>query len=151
MPHIDNHVTIDAPLERVYALAKDVESFPQFMPDVESVNVAERDQSGSRTVTDWVGVARDFKLKIRWTEEDVWDDVAHTCRFHQLRGDYKSYAGTWTFSDDDGKTLFASSIDYEIEIPMIGALLKAVIGRLMRDNTQKVLEAIKTRAEQAEP
>jgi ribosome-associated toxin RatA of RatAB toxin-antitoxin module len=149
MPHIDNQVLINAPLDRVYALARDVETFPEFMPDVESVNVAEKEADGSRTVTEWVGVAREFKLKIRWTEEDLWDDATYTCTFHQIRGDYKAYSGSWTFTEQDGQTLFASSIDYEIEIPMIGALLKAVIGRLMRDNTQKVLEAIKTRAEQA--
>ncbi len=39
------------------------------MPDVESIHVAERSADGPRTVTDWVGVASDFKLKVRWTEE----------------------------------------------------------------------------------
>ena len=37
MPHIENQVTINAPLEMVFALARDQESFPKFMPDVESV------------------------------------------------------------------------------------------------------------------
>src|SRR5580658_8105094 len=98
MPHVENEVTVDAPVDRVYALAKDVEAFPGFMPDVESVVVEERSTDGSRTVTRWVGVAADFKLKIRWTEEDVWDDAAHTCRFSQVKGDYKAYAGIWTFT-----------------------------------------------------
>ncbi len=149
MPHIENQVAINAPLETVFALARDQESFPQFMPDVESVTVAERSEDGGRTVTDWVAVASDFKLKVRWTEEDVWDTAAHTCRFQQLKGDYTAYGGLWTFTPDGaGGTLFQSEIDYELEIPLIGALLKAVVARLMRDNTQKILEAIKTRAEQ---
>ena len=38
--------------------------------------------------------------------------------------------------------------DYELEIPLIGPLLKKVVARLMRDNTQRLLEAVKTRAEQ---
>ena len=92
MPHLDNEVLVNASLETVYALAKDVESFPKFMPDVESVVVTERTDEGNRTVTDWVGVASDFKLKVRWTEEDVWDPVSHTCRFHQLHGDYQDTA-----------------------------------------------------------
>lgn len=149
MPHLENEVLVDASLERVYTLAKDVESFSTFMPDVESVHVIERSPDGQRTVTDWVGVASDFKLKIRWTEEDLWDDAAHTCRFTQVKGDYQAYSGVWTFtSEADGKTRFASAIDYDLDIPLIGALLKSLVARLMRDNTQKILEAIKTRAEQ---
>jgi ribosome-associated toxin RatA of RatAB toxin-antitoxin module len=152
MPHIDNEALINAPLEAVYALAKDVESFPEFMPDVESVVVTERSEDGNRTVTDWVGVASDFKLKVRWTEEDIWDATAHTCRFHQLKGDYQDYSGLWTFTPmSDGQTQFTSSIDYDLEIPLIGPLLKKVVARLMRDNTQRILDAIKSRAEQPPP
>ncbi len=152
MPHIENSVSINAPLDKVFALARDAESFPQFMPDVESVSVSERSPDGSRTVTDWVAVASDFKLKVRWTEEDLWDEAAHTCRFTQLKGDYTAYGGVWTFTANGGKaTVFSSAIDYELDIPLIGPLLKAVVARLMQSNTQKILEAIKSRAEQSAP
>ncbi len=152
MPHIENHAEINAPLEAVFVLARDQEAFPRFMPDVESVTVAERSADGSRVVTDWVAVASDFKLKVRWTEEDVWDEAAHTCRFTQLKGDYTAYGGLWTFTaDGPNLTRFQSEIDYELDIPLIGPLLKAVVARLMRDNTQKILEAIKARAEQPSP
>ncbi len=149
MPHIENSVTINAPLDEVFALARDAEAFPQFMPDVESVTVAERAEDGSRIVTDWVAVASDFKLKVRWTEEDLWDAAAHTCRFRQLKGDYTAYGGLWTFLSEGGMTRFQSEIDYELDIPLIGPLLKAVVARLMQSNTQKILEAIKSRAEQS--
>lgn len=148
MPHIENSVTIDAPLERVYTLAKQLETFPNFMPDVESITVTERSPDGTRTVADWVGVAEQFKLKVRWTEEDIWDDAAHTCRFRQLKGDYNAYGGLWTFAaPTETTTVFASAIDYEYDIPLIGPLLKTIVGRLMKDNAQKILEALKTRAE----
>ena len=151
MPHIENRVSINASLEKVFALARDAESFPQFMPDVESVVISERSSDGSRMVTDWVAVASDFKLKVRWTEEDLWDEAAHTCRFQQLKGDYTAYGGLWTFTADGETTLFHSAIDYELDIPLIGPLLKAVVARLMQSNTQKILEAIKSHAEQSAP
>ena len=147
MPHIENTVLVNAPLQTVFAAARDQESFPQFMPDVESLTIVERSPDGSRTVSDWVAVASDFKLKVRWTEEDVWDEAAHELRFTQLKGDYTAYGGLWKFTEEDGGTRFQSEIDYDLEIPLIGALLKAVVARLMRDNTQKILEAIKNRAE----
>ena len=151
MPHIENRVSINASLEKVFALARDAESFPQFMPDVESVVISERSSDGSRMVTDWVAVASDFKLKVRWTEEDLWDEAAHTCRFQQLKGDYTAYGGLWTFTADGEATVFHSAIDYELDIPLIGPLLKAVVARLMQSNTQKILEAIKSHAEQSAP
>ena len=151
MPHIENHAAINAPLEKVYALARDAETFPQFMPDVESVTVQERSDDGSRAVVEWVAVASDFKLKVRWTEEDLWDDAAHTLRFHQLKGDYTAYGGQWIFtSEGENVTLFQSAFDYELDIPLIGPLLKAVVARLMHSNTQKILDAIKGRAEAGE-
>ncbi len=150
MPHIENSVLVNAPLETVFAAARDQESFPQFMPDVESLTVVERSADGTRIVSDWVAVASDFKLKVRWTEEDVWDEAAHELRFTQLKGDYTAYGGFWKFTEESqGVTRFHSEIDYDLEIPLIGALLKAVVARLMRDNTQKVLDAIKSRAEAA--
>jgi ribosome-associated toxin RatA of RatAB toxin-antitoxin module len=152
MPHIENQALVDAPLETVYALARDVEAFPQFMPDVESVQVVERSPDGRRVVADWVGVASDFKLKVRWTEEDVWDDAAHTCRFSLVKGDYQSYGGLWTFTTEaDGRTKFASALDYELDIPLIGPLLKKLVARLMLENTQRLLDAVKRRAEMASP
>jgi ribosome-associated toxin RatA of RatAB toxin-antitoxin module len=150
MPRIENEVTIAAPLARVYALARDAESFPKFMPNVESVKVVERSADGSRVVADWVGVAPEFKLKIRWTEEDVWDDASHTCRFRMLKGDYNAYAGEWTFTAlPDGGAKFTSVFDYELEIPLIGPLLKKVIAKLMHGNTQEILDAIKGQAEKS--
>ena len=148
MPHIENSVTVNAPLDKVYALAREQESFSDFMPDVESVVISERSEDGSRTVSDWVAVASDFKLKVRWTEEDLWDEAAHALHFRQIKGDYTSYGGQWTFVEEGpGVTRFDSAIDYELDIPLIGPLLKAVVARLMRDNTQKILDAIKARAE----
>ena len=152
MPHIENSVLVNAPLGTVFALACDQEAFPQFMPDVESVAVTERSADGLRSVSEWVAVASDFKLKVRWTEEDLWDEAAHTLRFQQIKGDYTSYGGQWVFTEESaGVTRFQSEIDYELEIPLIGALIKAVVARLMRDNTQTILEAIKSRAESPAP
>lgn len=149
MPLIKNEVLIDADIETVYAMAREVETFPQYMPDIESVVVLERSEDGSRTVTEWVGVASEVKLKLRWTEEDIWNHADYICRFTQLKGDYQEYEGFWKFTaEDGGKTKFVSEFKYEYEIPLIGPLIKALIAKLARTNMQRILEAIKTRSEQ---
>ena len=45
MPTVTSSVWINAPLERVYAIAKDNRSFPEFMKDLESLTVVEEDGS----------------------------------------------------------------------------------------------------------
>ncbi len=53
MPTVETTVVIKAPVEKVYELARDIERFPQFMEDVEEVEVLE--QTADRQVSRWVG------------------------------------------------------------------------------------------------
>lgn len=145
MPTIENSVTINAPLDRVYVIAKDVERFPEFMPDVKELTVLERE--GNRVVTRWAGVIQQFKVTVRWTEEDVWDDTAHTCTFRQLEGDYDLLEGTWTFTEVPEGTLFRSEVTYEYHVPLLGPLVARVVKHLVSTNIQNLLEAVKRRAE----
>lgn len=148
MPKVQSTIEIDGPIDEVYALAKAVESFPEFMPDVKSVNVLERSDNGRRTVVEWVGIVKDFKTTIKWTEEDIWDDDARTCTFSLVKGDYKQYGGMWKFTDLGGRTRFDSEIDFEYDIPLVGALIKGIIAKKMKENVDNMLVAIKCKVEQ---
>lgn len=147
MPTIDTSVWINAPLERVYAIAKDSRSFPEFMKDVQSVTPIE--EGDNRFVADWVGVVPQFMLKVRWRQEDIWNDVDHTCNFKQLKGDYDQLEGTWTFVEENAGTLFATHLDYEYNVPTLGPLVKKVIHSIVVKNLDNINEAIKGRAEAA--
>ena len=147
MPTVETAVQVDAPIEAVYATAKDNESFPEYMGDVESLVIVE--QEGGRVVSDWVGVVPTFGLRIRWRQEDVWDDDARTCDFKQIEGDYDLLEGRWSFTELDGGTRFASTLNYEYSVPGLGALVKKVIHNIVVKNMEGVLGAIKQRAEQA--
>ena len=147
MPRVESAVVINGDLERVYALAKDVESFPEFMPDVKSIRVIERSEDGTRTVCEWVGIVKEFKTTIKWTEEDIWDDESHTCVFSLVKGDYKQYSGKWTFTDLGGRTRFDSEIEFEYDVPLIGPLIKGMIARKMKENVENMLAAIKSKVE----
>lgn len=147
MPRIEETVEIAAPLETVWAVAQDVESFPEFMPDVRSLKVLERSPDGLRTVTEWEGIIKEFKRTVRWTEEDVWDPQARTCAFRMLKGDFDSYEGLWTFTEEDGKVCFHCVVDYEYDVPLIGPLIKNIVALKMKQNAANILQAIKARAE----
>lgn len=148
MAQVSSSIEINGPLEKVYELAKNVESFPEFMPDLKSVKVVERSEDGSRVVTDWVGIVKEFKTTIKWTEQDIWDDSAHTCVFTLVKGDYSKYAGKWQFTDLGGSTRFDSEIEVEYSVPMVGALIKGLIAKKMKENVDNMLVAIKQKVEQ---
>lgn len=147
MPTVSSTVWIDAPLERVYAVARDNRSFPEYMEDVKSLTIIE--EQGPRVVSDYVGMVPAFGIKIRWRQEDLWDDVAHTCHFRQLSGDYDKLEGNWKFSEEEGGTRFDSVLEYEYVVPGLGPLVKKVVHSLVVKNVDGILKAIKRRAEQA--
>lgn len=147
MPTVDTTVWINAPLERVYAIARDNRSFPEFMDDVESLSVVE--EQGPRVVSDYVGVVRTFGLKVRWQQEDVWDDDAKRCEFRQIKGDYDRLSGYWAFAEENGGTRFDSHLDYDYRVPGLGPLVGKVIHALVTKNMEGILGAIKRRAEEA--
>jgi ribosome-associated toxin RatA of RatAB toxin-antitoxin module len=102
MPTVESAILIQADVEHVYAIAREVERFPDFMPDVRSVRVLECSDEGRRTVVEWVGLIPEFKQTVKWVEEDLWGDAEHTCHFRLVRGDFKEYSGLWRFTAADG-------------------------------------------------
>ena len=145
MPTVETTTWIDAPLDKVYAISKDNRSFPEFMKEVKSLEIVE--EHGGRVVSDWVGIIPTFGIKVRWRQEDIWNDAAHTCKFRQVHGDYDKMEGEWRFRDDNGGTRFDSSLEYEYVVPTLGPLVKKVIHGIVVKNMENLLSAIKARAE----
>lgn len=147
MPTVESTIWVAAPLERVYEIAKDNESFPEFMKDVKSLTVVETD--GNRIVSDYVGLIPQFMLKVRWRQEDIWDDAQHLCTFRQVSGDYDKLEGTWKFQTENGGTRFDSFLEYEYNVPTLGPLVKKVVHMIVVKNVEGILEAIKERSEKS--
>jgi len=150
MPTVRKEITIAAAPEEVFAIAQDVERFPEVMHDLKKVEVLERD--GARTITRWTSVAEIGPLskEIWWEEEDVWDATALTCTFKMTKGDMQAYAGMWTFARDGAVTNVVLDITYEIEIPLLGALVHKIIRQKMDENCDSLLKALKRLAEKKE-
>ena len=147
MPVVAVERRIQAPVSVVYALAKDVEKFPEIMPDVESVEVLSRE--GNRTVTRWVGIIRQFNRKLKWEEWDEWNDDERSCVFEQTEGDFTVYKGSWRFSEQDGATTAELTIEFELHVPLVGSLIRAVVAKLMKSNCEGMLVALAAAAETA--
>ena len=145
MPTVNTTTWINAPLEKVYSISKDSRSFPEFMKDVKSLEIVE--EEGDRVVSDWVGLVPTFGLKIRWRQEDIWNDASHSCHFRQVSGDYDKMEGDWVFASENNGTRFDSIVEYEYNVPTLGPLVKKVIHGIVVKSMENLLQGIKARAE----
>ncbi|MFB3882123.1 MAG: type II toxin-antitoxin system RatA family toxin [Armatimonadota bacterium] len=144
MPEVHAEVVIDAPLARVYALAKDIERLPDFLPSLEKVTI--RSREGSAVVSEWVGLIQEFRRQIRWVEEDVWDDEACRCQFRSVSGDWDRYDGVWSFSEQGEGTRVALDISYEYNVPLIGPLIRKLLHMLVERSAQETLDGLRRMA-----
>src|SRR5690606_14942576 len=128
MPFVERSIQIDGPPEAVYELAKDMERFPSFMPDVQSVKVVSR--NGSSTVTEWVSEVDG--TEILWTEEDHFDDANRRIEYRLIEGDLDKFEGEWRFEPVNGGTRVVLTVDFDFGIPeltnLIGATLEVKVG-----------------------
>jgi ribosome-associated toxin RatA of RatAB toxin-antitoxin module len=82
-------------------------------------------------------------------EDDEWDDARHLCTFRQREGDFTRYEGTWTFAASAGGTQTTLAVDFELELPLAGALLSNLLKVLVRKNLESMLGAMKGRLERS--
>jgi ribosome-associated toxin RatA of RatAB toxin-antitoxin module len=147
MPFVETTITVEADARRVYELAKDQERFPEFMPDVERVDIIER--RGDRTVTRWKTLVED--APIEWTEEDVFDDEALRVDYRLLEGDLDKFEGTWTFTNGAvGRTVVTLGVDFDFGVPTLAELIGPTLERKVRENSEMMLAALKREAEAAQ-
>jgi len=144
VPEVRAEIAIPATPETVYALAKDIERFPEFLPNVQQVTITERD--GGRVVSSWVGLVPEFRRTIKWVEEDTWDDAGRACRFRSLNGDWDRYEGEWTFTPEGAGTRVALAISYDYNVPLIGPLIKQLLCKLVQRNAEETLAGLKRQA-----
>jgi ribosome-associated toxin RatA of RatAB toxin-antitoxin module len=149
MPRVENSIIINGLIDHVYESAKDIETFPQYMPDVKDVKILEHKGNGV-VISEWSAYIPDFMMTVKWTEEDTWNDEARTCDFKLVKGDYAAYSGKWTFTEEDGGVKFYSLVEYEYDIPLIGALIKGLVQRKVQENVDQILLGVKKKVEGVE-
>jgi ribosome-associated toxin RatA of RatAB toxin-antitoxin module len=145
MPVIEVRRVLSAPLDRVVAIAKNVEDYPQFMPDVKSVKILESRDEGRIQKVEWVGIIKQFGREIRWIQEDRWI-TPYRVEFSQVQGDYDKMEGYWEFKADGETTEFTNVLDYEYRVPLLGALVTKVVEFLVRQNLESIMDGIEKRA-----
>ena len=143
MVYVERSIVIEGSIQKVYELAKDMEQYPHFMPDVESVKVIERD--ARRTVTEWETSVDG--TPILWTEEDHFDDERFLIDYRLIEGDLDKFEGQWRFVESAGGTEVTLTVDYDFGIPELTNLIGPTLEQKVGENSEMMLRGMKRRIE----
>ncbi|WP_371370881.1 type II toxin-antitoxin system RatA family toxin [Sporomusa aerivorans] len=143
MPYVEVTLPVKADRSEIYPILKVMEKYPDFMADLVSVEVIERNDN--TTLTKWVSNV-DGRI-IKWTELDTFDDTNMHIRYKQTEGDLKKFEGEWILTPLADGTEIKLTVDFEFGIPMIAGLLNPILKKKVRDNSMNMLTAIKQRME----
>lgn len=143
MPYVESSIAIKGRPEEVYRLAKRMEDFPQFMPDVEKVTVLE--EHDNRTITEWITNVEG--TPIIWKEEDLFDDHSLVIRYRLIEGDLDKFEGEWKFLADGDGTKVILGVDFDFGIPTLTELIGPTLELKVRENSEMMLNGMKERIE----
>lgn len=137
MPRLDGSETveIDAPIDRVYAIAADIERAPEWQGTMKSAKVLERDAEGRPHLVETVADAKVAQIKVvlRFSY-----DEPRGLSWERVKGDLKSMTGSWAFEDLEGEATRATytmdgdpgtRLSMLLRGPVLDAARKAIIGR----------------------
>ena len=126
----DRSVEIDAPIERCYEIAADIEGAPEWQGSLKDVDVLERD--GERRA-ELVETKSDAKVKSVSARLRFSYDPPTEIRWVQEKGDTKSLEGWWRFENlGDGRTRASYGLKADPG-RMLGMLLRGPAEAKVRD------------------
>jgi uncharacterized membrane protein len=126
----ERSVEVEAPVERCYEIASDIDHAPEWQGSLKDVEVLERDGKKRALV---VETESDAKVKtVRSVLRFSYEEPT-AIRWVQEKGDTKSLTGSWTFEDLGGGRTRAT---YALEADpgrMLGMLLRGPAETKVRD------------------
>jgi len=139
MPYVETSIYIEKDPDSVYSFAKNMEIFPKYMTDVESVTVTEKTENG--TITEWVTNIEG--TPIIWTEEDIFNDKERTISYRLIEGDLDKFEGTWNFHPEETGTKVVLGVDFDFGIPHLEELIGPTLESKVKENSDMMLNGVK--------
>jgi len=131
----ERSVEIDAPIDRVFAIAADLDHAPEWQGSLKRVTVLERDGAGRALLAD---CENDAKVKTVRSRLRFSYDEPSGMTWTQEQGDTKSLHGTWVFEDLGGgrtRATYGLNVDPGRVLGMLmrGPVVDTVRGQLLGD------------------
>ena len=141
----DRSVEIDAPIERCFEIAADIENAPEWQGSLRDVEVIERDGEGRPALVDTESDAKvkTVKSRLRFTYEEPTG-----IEWVQEKGDTKSVKGSWKLEDLGGGRTRATYALASDPGRMLGMLLRGPVeGQVRNFLLGGAAEGLKEKAE----
>jgi uncharacterized membrane protein len=141
----ERSVEVEAPVERCYAIASDIDHAPEWQGSLLDVEVLERDGEKRALL---VETESDAKVKnVRSTLRFSYEEPT-AIRWVQEKGETKALTGSWTFEDlGEGRTRATYALDADPG-RVLGLLLRGPVAGRVRDFLLgDAAEGLKKRAE----
>jgi ribosome-associated toxin RatA of RatAB toxin-antitoxin module len=143
MPCVEVVEIMSAPVDKLWAVINDVESYPRFMDHVRSLAVVEN--GTNYRLLAWEVDCKGFIM--RWTEREEIDRERYRIDFRQIKGDLAQFEGFWQLEPlADDCTQVKLSVQFDMGIPMLAEMLNPVAERAIRDNSRHMLLSIASEA-----
>ena len=144
----ERSVEIDAPMERCYEIASDINHAPEWQGSLKDVEVLERDREKRALLVETESDAKvkTVKATLRFSYEPPT-----AIRWVQEKGETKALTGSWTFEDlGEGRTRATYALDADPG-RMLGMLLRGPVETKVRDFLLgDAADGLKERAEAGE-
>jgi coenzyme Q-binding protein COQ10 len=140
MSHARAAIDIHAPLETVYDVICDFESYPEFLPETKRVHV-DKNSGKSALVTFTISLIK----KVTYTL-DVKFHPHKGISWHLVKGELmKENSGQWKLSEPKHGVTHAS---YEISMDFGGMVPKAISNKLIGSNLPAMMKQFRDRAQE---
>lgn len=143
MPYVESKAVIRGDSKKIYDIISNMVAYPDFMHDLVSVEILEKGEN--YTISHWVSNVDG--RKIIWTERDVFYPQDLKITYAQTEGDLKKMEGQWLIVPHGESCEVTLSVDFEFGIPMIAGLLNPILKKKVRENSENMLNSIKTQIE----
>lgn len=141
--HGTSSIDVDATQEELMAIVTDLESYPEWLPDVKRVEVLGHDDQGRPTAST---MTVDVTIReVTYTLDYEYDGDERMSWTSRPGGDVKSIEGSYSFEiNDAGGTTVVYDLAIDPGFPVPGFLLK----RAAKQITGAALHGLKARAEE---
>ncbi len=143
MPYVESKTVIRGDSKKIYDIISNMVAYPNFMHDLVSVEILEKGEN--YTISHWVSNVDG--RKIIWTERDIFYPQDLKITYAQTEGDLKKMEGQWLIVPQGESCEVTLSVDFEFGIPMIAGLLNPILKKKVRENSENMLNSIKTQIE----
>ncbi len=131
-------ITISAPMERVYGIASDFESYPDWAKDVKQATVRSRDEHGRPVEVEFRASA--LGRSTHYTLSYDYSEAPKVLGWKMLRGDImRSIDGAYSFAENaDGGVEVRYDLAIELLVPLPGFVKRRAEQRIL--NTVRELK-----------